>query len=117
MGRKIRIHNIKDILTNENYDKYCCLHFTTQHLSLLIQKNTCFSNQPDNVDNELIRIKEAEEYSDDFFVAAQRFINGIKFILLFFLLFIKLVMIHLYSHNRKSASQQKRIQKILNEFA
>ena len=86
MGRKIRIRNIKDILTNENYDKYCCLHFTTQPLSSLIQKTTCFSNQPDNVDNELIRIKEAEEYNDDFFVAARRFINGIKFILLFFII-------------------------------
>ncbi|CAG8797187.1 2703_t:CDS:2, partial [Racocetra persica] len=57
----------------ENYEYYQCQYFTT--LRLLINPNTTFSNQPKEVHDELIRIKNDKNYRDDFLVAAQRYIN------------------------------------------
>ncbi|CAG8853212.1 501_t:CDS:1, partial [Gigaspora margarita] len=63
-------------LTNENYEKYQYQHFTNIPLSLLIEKNVSFSNQQKYVHNTLRRIKDNENYGDNFFVAAQKFINN-----------------------------------------
>ncbi|CAG8558238.1 10481_t:CDS:2 [Dentiscutata heterogama] len=77
MAPKIKARNLKNIdLTDENYIHYLHHHFKTLPLSSLIKKNTCFSNQPDEVHNELINIKNNEEYCDDFYVAARKFINN-----------------------------------------
>ncbi|CAG8839806.1 45690_t:CDS:1, partial [Gigaspora margarita] len=62
-------------LTNENYKKYRHQHFTNTPFSLLIEKNVSFSNQQEYVHDALRRIKDTENYGDDFFVAARKFIN------------------------------------------
>ncbi|CAG8804986.1 22961_t:CDS:2, partial [Gigaspora margarita] len=76
MSYKIKVRQLKDVvLSNENYEKYRNLHFTILPLSLLIEKNVSFSNQREEVHIVLRNIKNNENYSDDFFVAARRYIN------------------------------------------
>ncbi|CAG8832047.1 214_t:CDS:1, partial [Racocetra persica] len=103
MAPKIKARNLKNVdLTDENYIHYLHRHFKTSPLSSLIKKNTCFSNQPDEVHNELINIKNNEEYGDDFYVAARKFINnGIKFNSIFIK---RMIYILLIEENRSASN-------------
>ncbi|CAG8522753.1 10366_t:CDS:2 [Dentiscutata heterogama] len=72
---KIKARTLRNIsLTDEDYDKYLN-HFKTPPFSSLIEKNVCFSNQQEDVHKAIKEIKNDKKYADDFFVAAQKFIN------------------------------------------
>ncbi|CAG8841651.1 42668_t:CDS:2, partial [Gigaspora margarita] len=70
---KIRALN-KNSLTSESYQNHLH-HFLSPPLSLKIDKTSQFSKQSSEVHDLLKRIKDTNEYSDDFFLAAQKFIN------------------------------------------
>ncbi|CAG8601006.1 40_t:CDS:2 [Gigaspora margarita] len=76
MSGKIRVCNLKNVvLMKKNYDYYRRQHFTIPPISLLIEKNVSFSNQREELHNELRKIKDIKNYSNDFFVVAQRYTN------------------------------------------
>ncbi|CAG8851226.1 15850_t:CDS:1, partial [Gigaspora margarita] len=72
---KIKIRALKkSYSTFESYQKHL-LHFLNPPLSLKIDKTFQFSKQSSEVHDLLKRIKETNDYGDDFFLAAQKFIN------------------------------------------
>ncbi|CAG8820659.1 23130_t:CDS:2, partial [Gigaspora margarita] len=72
---RIKIHALKkNSLTCESYQNYLH-HFLNPSLHLKIDKTSQFSKQSSEVHELLKRIKDANEYDDDFFLAAQKFIN------------------------------------------
>ncbi|KAF0530109.1 hypothetical protein F8M41_012351 [Gigaspora margarita] len=73
---RIRVCDLKNkVLIDENYEKYQH-HFTTKPLNFSIKENVSFLKQPECVHNVLKRIKDSNNYDDDFYVAAQKFINN-----------------------------------------
>ncbi|CAG8817077.1 44802_t:CDS:2, partial [Gigaspora margarita] len=72
---KIKIRALKkNSLISESYQNHL-RHFLNLPLSLKIDKTSQFSKQSSEVHDLLKSIKDTNEYSDDFFLAAQKFIN------------------------------------------